>query len=197
MRLKRNFYKKDAVSLAKDLLGKVLYTKINNKTVSGIIVETEGYCGLIDRGSHAYGGKVTNRTKTFYMNPGTTYVYLCYGIHNLFNVICGENKNIPDAVLIRALEPYDGLDIIKKRRKTKSNGKILTSGPGVLSKALNIDMSFNELDLTKSKKIWIEDKGIKVNKVSKAKRIGIDFAGSDKNRLWRFFIKNSKFISKL
>src|SRR6056297_2618938 len=127
MILKRNFYKKDAINLAKDLLGKVLYTTVDGKITSGLIVETESYCGLIDKGSHAYGGKITNRTKTFYMNPGTTYVYLCYGMHHLFNVICGKEKSIPDAVLIRALEPYDGVDIIKKRRGTKSFGKILTS----------------------------------------------------------------------
>ena len=136
MKLLQPYYcNKDTIQLSKNLLGKKLVTNINNKLTSGLIVETEAYLGINDKASHAYSGKKTNRTNIMYHKGGVAYVYLCYGMHSLFNIVCNI-KNIPHAILIRAIEPIDGIDIMKSRRKI--NGVNLTNGPGKLSKALGI-----------------------------------------------------------
>jgi DNA-3-methyladenine glycosylase len=190
MKLPQSFYRrKDVVKIAKDLLGKVLYTKINGQVTAGIITETEAYAGITDRASHAYGGRRTKRTEIMYSSGGSAYVYLCYGIHHLFNVVTNR-KNIPHAVLIRAIGPFIGTEVILKRRgKVKLNEKIC-SGPGTVSEGLGIKVSHAGTDLRGSV-IWIEDKGIKIQerKIIKNPRIGVDYAGADALLPYRFTIE--------
>lgn len=194
-RLKTNFYHQPTLKVAKDLLGKFLVRKIGDKTLSGMIVETEAYFGFKDKASHASKGK-TPRNAVMFDHGGLSYVYLIYGIYNCFNVTT-EKIDFPAAVLIRALEPIEGINLMKKFRQTKVE-KNLCAGPGKLCQALKITRDLSGLDLTKSKKLWLEDRGviIKPNQIAKAKRIGVDYAGEYAHKLWRFFLKNNKFVSK-
>ncbi|KPK33343.1 MAG: hypothetical protein AMS24_01405 [Chlamydiae bacterium SM23_39] len=188
MKLPLSFYQtKDVEKIAKDLLGKFLYTKINNNLTGGMIIETEAYGGIYDKASHAYNNRYTKRTSTMYEKGGISYIYLCYGIHYLFNIVTNK-KNIPEAVLIRALIPTIGI---------KKGSINLTSGPALLTKALKIDKKLNGIFLN-SNIIWLEDKKIKIKKemISITKRIGIDYAEEDADRPWRFFIKKP-FIKNL
>jgi DNA-3-methyladenine glycosylase len=148
LKLQFSYYlNQDVIFLAKDLLGKVLYTSINGEITAGIIVETEAYFGMQDKASHAYGGRRTNRTETLYGEGGISYVYLCYGIHYLFNIVSSV-KDEPHAVLIRAVEPLCGKEIMERRRNMPATKAAISSGPGSAAKALGIDRSFNEKDLT-------------------------------------------------
>jgi len=166
MRINADFYKMRAIEMAPVLLGKLLCRKINNEIIKLRITETEIYFGETDSACHASKGK-TNRTKTLYEAGGITYVYLCYGIHHLINVVSG-NKGFPEACLIRGVEGYNG--------------------PGKLTKAMQIDRSLNGVDLRTSTEIWLEDDGYKPEFVT-SKRIGIDYATEDdRNRHWRFNI---------
>ena len=202
MKLEESFYQRsDVTKIAKDLLGKTLYTRIGRKTTSGIIVETEAY-SHIEKGCHAYMNRKTKRNEVMFNAGGYAYVYLCYGIHNLFNVVTGT-PGIGDAVLIRALEPVDGIDIMKERMNT-SNIRRITSGPGKLTKALGIDRSFNAKHLTglpagrQGSDVWIGDEGLIVKKqqIVSSKRIGIDYAGKDADLPWRFTIDGNIWVSK-
>ncbi len=179
------FLHPDVVYLSKDLLGKVLCTNINGEYTSGIITETEAYAGVEDKASHAYGGRFTERTKTMYEEGGVSYVYLCYGIHHLFNIVTNK-KGIPHAVLIRAVEPLDGLDIILKRRNASKNNKKLLIGPGKVSQGLGITTRLNNIPLT-GNVIWLEDRGIKPGKIQTGKRIGVEYAGEDASLPYRFW----------
>ena len=195
MKLLQPYYcNKDTIQLSKNLLGKKLVTNINNKLTSGLIVETEAYLGINDKASHAYGGKKTNRTNIMYHKGGVAYVYLCYGMHSLFNIVCNI-KNIPHAILIRAIEPIDGIDIMKNRRKI--NGVNLTNGPGKLSKALGITKKNNNQSLLENI-IWIEDidHAIVDKNILSVPRIGVDYAGKDAMLPYRFYIKKNKWVSK-
>jgi len=179
MKIKNPFFNRDALILAQNLLGKKLVRKIGERKITGIIVETEAYVGPKDKASHAYKWKRTKRNEVEYLSGGYIYIYLCYGIHWQLNIVASK-KGIPECVLIRALELPE---------KTKN-----ASGPGKLCKWLKLDGSFNKEDITKSKRIWIED-GPKPNIVS-AKRVGIDYAGIWAKKLLRFYIKNNQFISR-
>ncbi len=193
MKLPLSFYSRpDVVQIAKELLGKHLFTRFNGVLTGGIITETEAYAGEIDRASHAYGGRRTARTEIMYAEGGTAYVYLCYGIHSLFNVVTNK-KDIPHAVLIRAIHPTHGVNQMLKRRKMAGQKKNLSSGPGTVAQALGIHYSHSGILLTE-KKIWIEDKGIHVNEkdILKSKRIGVDYAGAHAQWLYRF-VTESKF----
>ncbi len=197
MKLASNFYLQDnVVEISQQLLGKILFTKIDKKICAGMITETEAYSGVIDKASHAYGGRKTERTKVMYMEGGTAYVYLCYGIHHLFNVVTNV-EGIPHAVLIRAIEPVEGIELMLKRRKKKKVDTSLTSGPGKLSEALSIKYSHSGLSLSENK-IWIEDSGIKIGptQIISAKRVGVDYAKEDALLPYRFFIKDNKWVSK-
>ena len=197
-KLTKSFYlNKNVIDVSKKLLGKVLTTQINNTITSGIIIEVEAYAGINDQASHAYNHKRTQRTEVMYEIGGISYVYLCYGMYYLFNVIT-NGKNIPHAVLIRSLEPLDGIDIMEDRRKIKGKKYNLTNGPGKLSIALGIDKSFNRKSLL-SDKIWIQDNGIKFNKkdILSSPRIGVDYAKEDAKLPYRFYIKDNKWTSKL
>lgn len=180
--------------LAKDLLGKVLFTRKDDGVTAGIIVETEAYFGTGDKASHAYGGRRTARTETMYCEGGTAYVYLCYGIHYLFNVVTSV-KDDPKCVLIRSIEPFEGLEIMKMRRKMSANHKAISSGPGSAAKSLGIDSSFNKKIFT-GENIWIEDRGISypASQIGIAPRIGIAYAQEHAGLPLRFFVKDSKYV---
>jgi len=197
LKLKPEYYlNEDVVGLAKDLLGKVLYTKIGNEITAGIIVETEAYFGIKDKASHAYGGRRTNRTETMYGEGGIAYVYLCYGMHHLFNVVTSV-ENDPHAVLIRGIEPLIGIEIIEERRNMPHTKGAISAGPGSAAKALGIDKTFNAKNLS-GNDIWIEDHGIKYNEqdIAATPRVGIAYAKEHALLPWRFFIKGNKYVSK-
>ncbi len=179
----------DVVFLAKDLIGKTLCTRINNVLTCGIITETEAYNGVIDKASHAYGERRTNRTETMYSKGGVSYVYLCYGIHRLFNIITNSNGT-PHAVLIRAIYPTKGIEEIVKRRGLKFSDKLCV-GPGKVSQALGIDLIHNAISLT-GKEIWLQDDHIHINSkdIQVGPRIGVDYAGEDAKLPYRFWTTN-------
>ncbi len=190
----KRFYSKDALKVAKKLLGSYLFTEINGKLAGGKIVETEAYCGEDDKASHAYDGKRTKRTETMYGPPGFSYIYLVYGLHHQFNAVVSKKED-PQAVLVRGLEPIEGIDTMKKRRGFDDK-IILTNGPGKLCQALGITRDHNKANLS-GNNIWIE-KGEKVKSknIVKAKRIGIDYAEDHANLPYRFYIKDNDFVSK-
>lgn len=197
MKLPHSYYSnQDVLFLAQNLLGKVLFTEIGDAITAGIIVETEAYFGVQDKASHAYGGRRTNRTEPLYSHGGISYVYLCYGIHHLFNVVSSVEDD-PHAVLIRAVEPLIGKEIMENRRNMPSSKAAISSGPGSVAKALGIDQSFNKKDLT-GDEIWIEDHGIlyKPDEIITGPRIGVAYAQEDALLPWRFFVKNNKYVSK-
>ena len=179
------------VKIAKELLGKVLVTNVRGKLTSGIIVETEAYSQK-ERGCHAYRG-LTGRNKVMFKAGGHAYVYLCYGIHNMFNIVTNV-EGVADAILIRALEPLAGEEYMLRRMKAKIPQRI-SSGPGKLAKAMGIDRSFNGKYLG-SDELWVEDIGMAVKKIKASKRIGLDYAGPDALLPWRFTIQDSRWVSK-
>ena len=177
-------------------MGKFLITKTdNNPPTGGMIVETEAYAGTTDQASHAFNNKRTKRTEVMYKEGGIAYVYLCYGIHHLFNVVTNIS-GVPHAVLIRALEPIGDIQTILKRRKKDIHSNKLANGPGSLSKALGIKSSHSGTDLT-GNTIWIENRNIVLdpNNIIKSPRVGIPYAKKDKMNLWRFRIKNNTHCS--
>jgi len=195
-KLDLDFYlRNDTIQISKDLLGKFLFTKSKGIITGGMIVETEAYTGITDRASHAYNNKKTTRTKTMYKNGGIAYIYLCYGIHHLFNIVTNQIEH-PQAILIRAIEPTKGLNKIISRRKIKSNQYNLTNGPAKLTKALKIDLNDNNLCLINSR-IWLEDRKILIrnSNIIKTTRIGIDYAGEYADKPWRFYIKDNPWVS--
>ena len=196
MRLDYEFYQQDAVSAAKNLLGKILVRKINGEKIMVKIVDTEAYRGAEDKASHAYDNKETKRTKTMFARGGLAYIYLIYGIYHCFNIVTAEEDN-PHAVLIRAVEPVKGLELIRDNRKIKSK-KIedLTNGPGKLSQALKIDRSLDGVDLIKSNKLYLLDDNQRNFKIKAAPRVNIDYAEEYRDKKWRFYIKDNKYISK-
>lgn len=195
MKLEPSFYLgNNVVKTAKDLLGKVLFTRKGGKTTAGIIVETEAYSSR-EKGCHAYQNRRTERNAIMFGEGGHAYVYLCYGIHNLFNVVTNEAEE-PEAVLIRALEPVEGTPLMVKRMAATSEKRV-TSGPGKLTKALGIDRTYNGKALW-SDQLWIEDAGMRIAKseILASPRIGIDYAGQDALLPWRFTIKGNVWVSK-
>jgi len=196
MKLSESFYeRKDVVKIARELLGKGLFAKVDGVLTGGVIVETEAYSWK-EKGCHAFGGRRTGRNETMFGKGAHAYVYLCYGLHNLFNVVTNV-EGTADAVLVRALEPTVGVEEMKLRRGALKNPFHLTSGPGKLTKALGINRTFNGKYLLNTD-VWIEDLGVIVkNKdIIASKRIGIDYAGEDAALPWRFTIKDNKWISK-
>lgn len=190
------YHQEDVNQLAKQLLGKHLYTSIEGELTGGIIVETEAYNGITDKASHAYGGRFTDRTKVMYESGGLSYVYLCYGIHHLFNVVTGV-EGTPQAVLIRGLEPIEGLDIMLHRRNMPALKPNLTAGPGALAKALGIDRALNAKDLM-GEEIWIADAGLSYTReeIVASPRVGVDYAGDHALLPWRYYVKGNRFVSK-
>ena len=190
MILPKQFYiRNDVVQIARDLLGKYLFTLFDDKLTGGFITETEAYAGVIDKASHAYKNRRTNRTKVMYYEGGTAYIYLCYGIHSLFNIVT-NNKNIPHAILIRGIQPTTGIETILKRTGKQQLIADLINGPGKVSKALGIHFSHSEIKLF-GKPIWLEDRGkiITDENIIVTKRIGVDYAKEDASLPYRFLIK--------
>lgn len=190
----RDFYlQTDVVSIAKQLLGKVLCTRMNGVLTSGMITETEAYAGIVDRASHAYGGKRTSRTEVMYRQGGTAYVYLCYGMHSLFNVVTNVEGE-PHAVLIRGIQPIEGVDEIMRRFQKTKLGVSVTNGPGKVAKALGIHVIHTGTDLVTSSgndgAIWIEERGFTINpsEILAGPRIGVEYAKEDAHLPYRFLI---------
>lgn len=195
MVLNTDFYMRDARKVAKDLLGRILVTEKDGILLKAMIVETEAYLGPEDRASHAWNNRKTKRTEAMFMEGGYTYVYLIYGMYFCFNVVCKE-KEIPHAVLIRAVEPISGIEVMKNNRGVK-NDRLLTNGPGKLSMAMGIDRGMDKIDLTKGKKIWIEGTDYHPVKIIRTKRVGIEYAGEYKEKRWRYYIDGNLWVSKL
>ena len=195
-KLPREFYTRpDVLEVARDLLGKKLVVPgRNGQRVSGIIVETEAYRGPEDRASHAWNGRRTQRTETMYGAGGTAYVYFVYGMYNQFNVVT-NSEDIPHAVLVRALEPSEGLAIMRRRRRGRSEYE-LTSGPGRLCLALGIDRKLDKADLL-GDRVWLEaGVAISPGQIARGPRIGIDYAEKWIDKPWRFWVKDNPFVSR-
>jgi DNA-3-methyladenine glycosylase len=194
MILPRSFYlRDDVVVIARDLLGKLLCTMINGVLASGIITETEAYAGATDKASHAYGGRNTARTEIMYRRGGLAYVYLCYGVHSLFNVVTNR-EGVPDAVLVRGIKPVDGIGEMLKRTGKGGLNRMSGTGPGKVTKLLGIHYSMTGNDLTdhnaanNSAAIWIEDRGLELKEgmIKVSTRIGVEYADEDAALPYRF-----------
>ena len=189
MKIPPSFYTgDDVVAIARDLLGKVLCTRIDGLMTRAIITETEAYAGVDDRASHAFGGRRAGRTEPMFGPGGFAYVYLCYGIHHLFNVVTNE-KDVPHAVLVRAGSPLEGLDLMLSRRGKEKEDRSLLGGPGSLAKALGITTGHTGVSLL-GNRIWIEDESIRISDdmITIGPRVGVDYAGEDAARPYRFLI---------
>jgi DNA-3-methyladenine glycosylase len=189
------FTRSDVTLIARELLGKVLCTNIGGIYTSGIIVETEAY-SQSERACHAYGGKRTARTEIFYNDGGLSYVYLCYGIHYLFNIITNK-AHTADAILVRAIEPLEGTEQMLLRRSMDKMAYRIAAGPGSVTKAMGIDKRHYGTDLN-GNEIWIEDRGItyKNTQIIASPRVGVDYAGEDAKLPWRYRVKGSPWVSK-
>ena len=195
-RLTRGFYTRgNVLTAARQLLGRLLVVPDADGTrVSGIIVETEAYRGPADRASHAYGGRRTKRTETMYQVGGTAYVYFVYGLYHQFNVVTNV-REVPHAVLIRAIEPVEGIALMRARRPGGPD-HALTSGPGRLCIALGIDRRLDRADLL-GDRVWIEEGrgSVSAAEIASGPRIGIDYAGEWADKPWRFWIRGNRFVS--
>ena len=195
MRIEREFYMRDAVTVGKDILGKIIVKKTaDGRIMSGRITEVEAYMGTTDKASHSYGGRRTKRTEVMYKEGGYSYVFLIYGMYECFNVTVGREGD-PQAVLIRGVEPLENKNFMWEKRKVKKERDI-SNGPGKLTKALGITREDNGADLTEGENLWLEDDGYKVKDIVETTRIGIDYAEEDALKPWRFYIKDSIFVSK-
>lgn len=195
-KLPREFYlRSDVLIIARDLLGKLLVVPgPKGKRVSGKIVEVEAYRGPEDRASHAYGGRRTKRTETMYRAGGAAYVYFVYGMYFQFNVVSGV-EDVPHAILVRALEPVEGIEIMRERRHSHSDLN-LTSGPGKLCIAMGIDRELNGADLL-GERVWLEEfEKISPRRIGRGPRIGIDYAEQWIDKPWRFWTKDNKYVSR-
>lgn len=193
MKLPKEYYRHpDVIFLSRDLLGKFLLTNFDDILTGGMIVETEAYRAPEDRASHAYGCRRTKRNETMYWEGGTCYVFTCYGIHSLFNIVTNE-PDIPHAVLIRAILPEIGVDDMLKRRGKAHLDKTVAGGPGALTQALGINTTHNGINLTGTQ-IWLEDRGIIIDEtmIVASPRVNIDYAGEDALLPWRFRIIQEK-----
>lgn len=196
MRLNRKFFNRDTVDVAKELLGKYLVRRINWKIIKAKIIETEAYCGMADKACHASKG-LTPRTKVMFGSAGFTYVYLIYGMYHCLNIVT-ERKGYPAAILIRGCElikfkarnSKSEINSKNKKSKFKSVSNLKLNGPGKVCREFKIDRTLNNIDITTSKEIWIEDfkEPIKPNQIKKTKRIGINYAGKWKDKMWRFHL---------
>jgi len=196
-KLTRGFYtRSDTLQIARDLLGKTLVVPCENgERVSGIIVETEAYCGIEDKAAHSYNNRRTKRTETMFAVGGTAYIFFIYGMYYQFNVVAGAD-DVPHAVLIRAVEPLESIEIMRQRRGQMKDQN-LTSGPGKLCIALGIDKNFNNEDLT-GDKVWLETSAkISDAEIASGKRIGIDYAEEYVEKPWRFWLKGNSFVSRM
>ena len=195
-KLKQEFYnRKDVLQIARELLGKIIVTKFDGIITSGRIVEVEAYAGVKDKASHAFGGRRTARTEIMYHPGGTAYVYLCYGIHHLFNIVTNE-QDVPHAILVRAVEPLEGIPDMLIRTGKKKADYTLTKGPGNVSKALGIATRHTGCTLLQDEIIIGSDGFVPPSSdIAATPRIGVDYAGEDALLPYRFIVKSSKYIS--
>ncbi|MEO7658240.1 MAG: DNA-3-methyladenine glycosylase [Pyrinomonadaceae bacterium] len=196
MKLSKAFYSSEnTTDIARDLLGKLLVVPDEQgNRVSGMIVETEAYQGPDDRAAHSFGGRRTPRNEVMYASGGTVYVFFVYGMYYQFNVVTGPTDH-PHAILIRGVEPVEGIEVMRTRRGTMKD-RNLTSGPGKLCIAMAIDRSFNGEDL-RGRRVWIEEyRSFAEDEIAIGKRVGIDYAGDDANNPWRFWVKGNGFESR-
>lgn len=195
-RLPRSFYQSsDVVKIARALLGKKLVTRINGQVTSGIITETEAYHES-EKACHAYNGRKTPRTEVLFESGGMSYVYLCYGIHNLFNVVTGQ-KGEAAAVLVRAIAPSEGMSAMLDRRSMDRLESRLSAGPGMLTQALGLTLKNNRASLTSDRGLWIEPSvEIDARQILVSSRIGVDYAEEDAYLPWRFYLKDCDWVSK-
>ena len=192
-KIEKAFYEReDVVRIAKELLGKYVFTCFDGMRTGGMITETEAYAGAMDKASHAYNNRRTQRTEVMYAEGGTAYVYLCYGMHSLFNVVTHQ-KDVPHAVLIRAIEPTEGIELMLQRTSKQQLTKDFGIGPGKVAKALGIHYSHSGLSLI-GNEIWLEDKGIVPNKeeITITTRIGVAHAAEDALLPYRFIFNKQK-----
>ena len=190
LKLTQDFYlNDDVVSLAKTLIGHQINTNINGILTKALITETEAYAGISDKASHAYGGRRTKRTEVMYRTGGTVYVYLCYGMHYMFNIVTNK-KDIPDAILIRAIYPLQGMDVMLKRVQKNKWLPNTGIGPGKVSKLLGINKEYDGISL-RSNAVWLSSKEIELDKkdIKSSTRIGIAYAQEDALLPWRFYIE--------
>jgi DNA-3-methyladenine glycosylase len=190
------YHSNNVVALARDLLGKYLFTRIDGAVTGGYIVETEAYNGVVDKASHAYGNRHTKRTSTIFAQGGIIYVYLCYGIHEMLNIVTSAAGQ-PHAILIRAINPTEGIDAMLFRKKMTTLKPNVTMGPGSVAKALGISRLINAVSL-QSEVIWIEDRGLyfENESVSSVPRIGVAYAAEDALLPYRFYVKGNSYVSK-
>ncbi|MEP6750567.1 MAG: DNA-3-methyladenine glycosylase [Bacteroidota bacterium] len=189
------YHRTSVVTIARELLGKLLVTFFNGELTTGRIVETEAYNGVGDKASHSYGGRRTKRTEIMYAPGGVAYVYLCYGIHHLFNVVT-NGQDTPHAILIRAIEPVTGIEIMLGRMKKEKADYTIGRGPGNVSKALGIDTAHTSLSLL-GDEIYIADDGTKItpSQIVASPRIGVDYAAEDALLPYRFYVKANPYVS--
>jgi DNA-3-methyladenine glycosylase len=196
VKLPREFYtRSNVLTVARDLLGRLLVVPApDGQRVSGMIVEVEAYRGPEDRASHAYGGRRTRRTETMYQQGGVAYVYFVYGMYYQFNVVSNV-ADIPHAILVRALEPVDGIEVMRERRHLHPDHN-LTNGPGKLCIAMGIDRELNTADLL-GDRVWLEEfQSVKPSQIAKGPRIGIDYAEEWIEKPWRFWIRGNTYVSR-
>jgi len=195
-KLNSDFYNRpDVVKIAKELIGKILVTQFGEVITSGRIVETEAYAGVIDKASHAWGGRRTGRTSVMYRAGGVAYVYLCYGIHYLFNVVTNVT-DVPHAILIRAIEPIEGIPVMLARTGKKLADNTLTRGPGNVSKALGIDTKHTGWSLLSDELFIAADDFVPRKKeIIATPRIGVDYAGEDAKLPYRFILDGNPYVS--
>ena len=191
---KSYFLGHDVLAIARDLLGKYLFTMKDGQLAGGIISEVEAYKGTTDKASHAYGGRRTRRNEMMYHEGGVAYMYLCYGMHNMLNFVTNE-EDIPDAVLIRGIIPTHGEELMLRRTGKSRMSRDIGSGPGKVSKLLGLTVADNGCPLT-GDTVWIEDRGLQIpaNQIEITPRIGVDYAGEDALLPYRFLIKTGKPI---
>ena len=196
--LDEGFYQREnVVQIGRELLGKYLFTQLNGEKAGGIIVETEAYSHINDRACHSHLQRRTQRTEIMYHSGGVAYVYLCYGIHHLFNIITNvEDK--ADAVLVRAIEPTENIEVMQKRRGIDKPIPQLTAGPGAMSQALGITTAHYGLPLTTGELIWVEDRNVEIppENIIASPRVGVAYAGEDAVLPWRFRVKGNVWTSK-
>lgn len=183
------FQHNDVTELARDLLGKKIFTRLDDQLTGGAITETEAYAGVDDRAAHSYGGRRTQRTEVMFQPGGVSYIYLCYGLHHMLNFVTNK-ANIPQAILIRAIQPTIGIDVMLVRRKKQHIDKTLTAGPGSVAQALGLTRFHNNLPLN-SGQIWLENgPNIKPESIIVGPRVGVAYAGKDALLPYRFRLKS-------
>lgn len=200
-KLKRSFFERETLTVAKDLIGKILVHQTEDSIIKGMIVETEAYLGLNDKAAHSYSGKITKRVETMYKQPGTAYVYFIYGLHNCLNTITAK-EGVPEGVLIRAVQPMENIEQmvlnrfnLKVEELSSYQRRNITNGPGKLTQAMNIDRRLNNEDLC-GDTLYLET-GPKISfEIITAKRIGVDYAEEAADYPYRFYMKGNRYVSK-